>query len=72
MSQIKKRVPATVFAPNRLEALIDGKLPPKGTVISHSARALCYECPRVREEKKIKKFYNARFTYSLQRFRYCC
>ncbi|MGA8849467.1 MAG: oxidoreductase [Dehalococcoidia bacterium] len=40
-----------------LEALIKGDLPPKGTVISHSTRALCYECPRVREEKKIKKFY---------------
>jgi len=40
-----------------LEALISGKLPPKGTVISHSARALCYECPRIREEKKVKKFY---------------
>jgi F420-non-reducing hydrogenase small subunit len=40
-----------------LEALIKGDLPPKGTVISRSTRALCYECPRVREEKKIKKFY---------------
>jgi len=40
-----------------LEALIKGDLPPKGTVISHSTRALCYECPRIREEKKIKKFY---------------
>ena len=40
-----------------LEALIKGDLPPKGTVISHSTRALCYECPLVREEKKIKKFY---------------
>jgi F420-non-reducing hydrogenase small subunit len=40
-----------------LEALIKGDLPPKGTIISHSTRALCYECPRVREEKKIKKFY---------------
>jgi F420-non-reducing hydrogenase small subunit len=40
-----------------LEALIKGDLPPKGTVISHSTRALCYECPRVRKEKKIKKFY---------------
>ncbi|HXZ30079.1 MAG TPA: oxidoreductase [Dehalococcoidia bacterium] len=40
-----------------LEALIKGDLPPKGTTISHSTRALCYECPRIREEKKIKKFY---------------
>jgi len=40
-----------------LEALISGKLPPKGTVISHSVKALCEECPRTREEKKVKKFY---------------
>ena len=40
-----------------LEALITGKLPPKGTVISHSVKALCEECTRTREEKKVKKFY---------------
>jgi len=40
-----------------LEALISGELPPKGTVISHSVKALCEECTRTREEKKIKKFY---------------
>ncbi|NWF77195.1 MAG: oxidoreductase [Chloroflexi bacterium] len=40
-----------------LEALIEGKLPPKGTVISPSTKAVCDECPRKKEEKKIKKFY---------------
>jgi F420-non-reducing hydrogenase small subunit len=40
-----------------LEALVSGKLPPKGTVISHSVKAVCDECPRKKEEKKIKKFY---------------
>ncbi len=40
-----------------LEALIEGKLPPKGTVISHSVKAVCDECTRAKEEKKIKKFY---------------
>ncbi len=40
-----------------LEALISGKLPPKGTVISHSVKAVCDECPRKKEEKKVKKFY---------------
>ncbi len=40
-----------------LEAVIEGKLPPKGTVISHSAKAVCDECVRTREEKKVKKFY---------------
>ncbi|MFB0559212.1 MAG: oxidoreductase [Dehalococcoidales bacterium] len=40
-----------------LEALIEGKLPPKGTVISHSARAVCDDCPLKRDVKKIKKIY---------------
>jgi len=40
-----------------LETLIEGKLPPKGTVISHSVKAVCDECPRIKKEKKIKKFY---------------
>jgi len=40
-----------------LQAIIDGKLPPKGTVISHNARAVCDDCPRKRDVKKIKKFY---------------
>ncbi len=40
-----------------LEALITGKLPPKGTVISHSIKSVCDECPLIKEEKKIKTFY---------------
>ena len=40
-----------------LEALIEGKLPPKGTVISHNAKAVCDDCPRKRDVKKIKRFY---------------
>jgi len=40
-----------------LEALIEGKLPPKGTVISHNVKAVCDECPRKRNIKKIKKIY---------------
>ena len=40
-----------------LEALIDGKLPPVGTVISHNSRAVCDECPREKDVKKIKKIY---------------
>jgi len=40
-----------------LEALIEGKLPPKGTVISHNARAVCDDCPLKRDVKKIKKIY---------------
>jgi len=40
-----------------LEALIEGKLPPKGTVITHNSRAVCDDCPRKRDVKKIKKVY---------------
>ena len=40
-----------------LEALINGKLPPAGTVISHSSKAVCEECPRKRNVKKVGKFY---------------
>jgi F420-non-reducing hydrogenase small subunit len=40
-----------------LEALISGKLPPKGTVITHNAKAVCDDCPRKRDVKKVKKFY---------------
>ncbi|UCD08955.1 MAG: hypothetical protein JSU79_11490 [Dehalococcoidales bacterium] len=40
-----------------LEALIEGNLPPKGTVISHSDKAVCEECERKRDVKKIKNIY---------------
>jgi F420-non-reducing hydrogenase small subunit len=40
-----------------LQALIDGKLPPKGTVITSNAKAVCDECKRKKDVKKVKKFY---------------
>jgi F420-non-reducing hydrogenase small subunit len=40
-----------------LEALINGQMPPVGTVITDNARAVCDECPRKRDVKKVKKFY---------------
>ena len=40
-----------------LEALIEGKLPPKGTVITDNVKSVCDDCPRTKNEKKIKKFY---------------
>jgi len=40
-----------------LQALIDGKLPPKGTVISGNKKAVCDDCKRKRDVKKVKKFY---------------
>jgi len=40
-----------------LQALIDGKLPPAGTGISGSAKAVCDGCKRKKDVKKVKKFY---------------
>jgi F420-non-reducing hydrogenase small subunit len=40
-----------------LQALIDGKLPPEGSVITGSAKAVCDECQRKKDVKKVKKFY---------------
>lgn len=40
-----------------LEAVIEGKLPPTGAVITHNRKAVCDDCPRERNEKKIKKIY---------------
>jgi len=40
-----------------LEAIIQGNLPPRGSVIGAGSRALCDECPRIKEEKRVKAFY---------------
>ncbi len=37
-------------------AILEGKLPPPGSVIG-PAKSVCDECPRERTEKRIKKFY---------------
>ncbi len=42
-----------------LEAIIEGKLPPRGSVVGAGTRALCEECPRVREEKRIRAIYRS-------------
>ncbi len=40
-----------------LEAVVQGNLPAPGSVVGAGTRALCEECPRVKEEKKVKAFY---------------
>jgi F420-non-reducing hydrogenase small subunit len=40
-----------------LEAVVTGKLPPKGSVVGAGTKTVCDDCERKREEKKIKKFY---------------
>lgn len=34
-----------------------GELPPKGAVVGASERAVCDDCPRTKNEKKVKRFY---------------
>jgi F420-non-reducing hydrogenase small subunit len=54
-------VPGCPPAPAQVKAVIQaiaaGNLPPKGSVVGASDRAVCDECERKKEEKKIKKFY---------------
>lgn len=40
-----------------LLAVVKGELPPKGSVVGALERALCEDCPRTRNEKKITRFY---------------
>ncbi len=40
-----------------LEALITGKLPPKGAVITPNSKSVCDDCTRKRDVKKVKKFH---------------
>jgi F420-non-reducing hydrogenase small subunit len=40
-----------------LEAIINGQMPLAGTVISHTSKSVCTDCPRLRNVKKAKKFY---------------
>jgi F420-non-reducing hydrogenase small subunit len=38
-------------------AVVKGELPPKGSVVGAYEHALCEDCPRTRNEKKITRFY---------------
>jgi F420-non-reducing hydrogenase small subunit len=40
-----------------IETILNGQLPPKGSVIGANEKTVCDECPHNREEKHIKKFY---------------
>lgn len=40
-----------------LEAIVQGNLPEPGSVVGAGTQALCEECPRVKEDKKVKAFY---------------
>ena len=44
--------PPIALITNALDAILKGELPPKGTVLA-PMRAVCDQCPRVRENKKI-------------------
>lgn len=38
------------------EAILTGKLPPKGSTVGVNPKTVCDECPRTKDEKKIKAF----------------
>jgi F420-non-reducing hydrogenase small subunit len=40
-----------------LLAVVTGALPPKGSVVGASERAVCDDCKREKQEKKVQKFY---------------
>ncbi|WP_309493218.1 F420-nonreducing hydrogenase [Candidatus Hecatella orcuttiae] len=42
---------------NAIQAIVSGKLPPKGSVVGASDRALCHECERKRLGNKFKTIY---------------
>ena len=41
---------------NVIQAVLSGKLPPKGSLIGVNPKTVCDECPREKDEKKIKSF----------------
>jgi F420-non-reducing hydrogenase small subunit len=54
-------VPGCPPAPSQVKAVllavVRGQLPPKGSVVGASERAVCDECQRKKNEKKVSKFY---------------
>lgn len=55
-------IPGCPPQPNQIwgviEYILSGKpLPPKGAILGAGDKTCCDECPRVRNEKKLKKFY---------------
>jgi len=54
-------VPGCPPAPDQVKAVLlaiaGGQLPPKGSVVGASDRAVCDDCKRKKNEKKVKQFY---------------
>jgi len=48
--------PPVVLINKALEVILNGKLPPKGSVLA-PINSVCEECPRKKEEKKISRIY---------------
>jgi F420-non-reducing hydrogenase small subunit len=40
-----------------LQAVMEGQLPAPGSVVGASDRTVCYDCNRIREDKRIHRFY---------------
>jgi F420-non-reducing hydrogenase small subunit len=51
--------PAKEQVESVLQAMIEGALPPPGSVLGANTKTLCDECPRVKGEKKVKAFHRS-------------
>lgn len=64
---LAQTVPVEYFVPgcppmadqiwNVVTAIVSGNLPAPGSVVGASEKAMCEECPRTKDEKKIKQFH---------------
>jgi len=59
--EVDYTVPGCPPAPDQVKAVLlavaTGNLPPKGSVVGASTRAVCDDCRRVKQEKKISQFH---------------
>jgi F420-non-reducing hydrogenase small subunit len=46
-----------------IDVIASGNLPPKGSVVGAKDKALCEECPRERNDKKVKGFVRPQFAH---------
>lgn len=59
--EVDYTVPGCPPAPDQVKAVLQviasGNLPPRGSVVGASNRAVCDDCARVKKEKKVTRFY---------------